>query len=132
MTFSLEHHKGIISAPNTCHHSEKEPEEGERLFCKLWSAWLLVKKVLPIPLSSWLQDTTPLHQGGLAEVHHKALIMSQAFLEKRTKAQMGNYTSITWSFTSGIHKNQLSFLLFDFRTTGDEWYISCIIMSVVF
>lgn len=35
------------------------------------------KKVIAIPFGAWLQDTTPHHQGGLAKVCHRAVIMSQ-------------------------------------------------------
>lgn len=41
-----------------------------------------------------LQDT-PALQGGLSEIHHKALTMSQAFQDKSIKAQMGTCTSIS-------------------------------------
>lgn len=94
-------------------------------------ALLLLKKVVSIPLTSWLQGTPPLHQGGLAEVH----LMSQALLEERTKAQMGNCTSITWPFTHGICKNQLSFLPFlisEQQVMSDFVYnyVSCLLTFV--
>lgn len=93
-------------------------------------ALLLLKKAVSIPLTSWLQGT-PLHQGGLAEVH----LMSQALLEERTKAQMGNCTSITWPFTPAICKNQLSFLPFlisEQQVMSDFMYnyVSCLLTFV--
>lgn len=72
----------------------REPEEGEKNFLfKPFTSKAVLKEVLSIPFSSCWSCRIQ-HHFREAEIYHKALTVSQAFLEKSIKAQMGTCTSI--------------------------------------